>query len=382
MAHVEDRWTQPGPTGRRVKSDRHGSGLRWMAVWHEPDGRRRKKSFTTKDAALAHLDAVSHEKRSGTYVSPERGKITVGEWAQTWLAAQTHLKAGGRNTVEGIVRKHITAHWSSWPLGDVERHHVQAWITGLEVAPATTRRIHGTLLKMLQAAVDARRIVENPARGVNLPSGQPREHRYLTVLEVDRLLAAMHPQHQPITRCLAFTGLRLGEAAELRAKDVQLERKRVTVTRSVSLTTGTPVVSTPKTAAGRRDVPLPREVLVDVQAAIHGRAREQLVYPTAQGMQVRKDNYRRAFLIAAAKADLPGVRPHDLRHTAVSLAIASGASVKVVQRMVGHASAAITLDVYAGLFDQDLSIITDRMDTLIAGERARASAPEEPPASG
>ena len=57
---------------------------------------------------------------------------------------------------------------------------------------------------------------------------------------------------------------------------------------------------------------------------------------------------------------------HDLRHTAASLAISSGANVKAVQRMLGHASAAMTLDVYADLFDDDLDALAQRLDDAAA----------------
>src|SRR3712207_3302177 len=69
--------------------------------------------------------------------------------------------------------------------------------------------------------------------------------------------------------------------------------------------------------------------------------------------------------------DVTPSTPHDLRHTAASLAVASGATVKSVQRMLGHASAAMTLDVYSGLFDDDLAALADRMD---AAARAAAEA--------
>ena len=64
-------------------------------------------------------------------------------------------------------------------------------------------------------------------------------------------------------------------------------------------------------------------------------------------------------------AGLVNVTPHDLRHTAASLAIASGAHVKVVQQMLGHASAAMTLDVYAGLFRDDLDSVADALDRVV-----------------
>lgn len=376
--HIQDRWMKPGPTGRKIKSDRYGTGSRWQAVWREPDGTRRRKSFTHKDAAQAHLDNVAHTTRSGTYVAVERGSLTLGEWADRWIPAQTHLKPGGLSTVTGIVTKHITPCWGRCALNEISRADIQAWVTGLDVAPATTRRIHGVLQRMLEDAVDDMRIARNPARGVNLPSGAHREHRYLTVLEVDALIDSMPEHHRPITRCLAWTGLRFGEAAELRVKDLDLDARRISVTRSVSTTTGVALVSTPKTSAGSRAVPIADEVLDDLVTLAEDRQRDDLVYLTPYGAQYRKDNYRRVFQAAVRDAGLGEVRVHDLRHTAVSIAIAAGASVKLVQRMVGHASAAITLDVYAGLFEQELATISQRVSEYAKHERQPPLSPQHP----
>jgi integrase len=86
---------------------------------------------------------------------------------------------------------------------------------------------------------------------------------------------------------------------------------------------------------------------------------------------LRVSNYRtRVFVSAVAKcrkADdtFPVITPHDLRHTAASLAVSAGANVKAVQRMLGHAKASMTLDVYADLFDEDLDGVADRLDTAI-----------------
>jgi integrase len=86
---------------------------------------------------------------------------------------------------------------------------------------------------------------------------------------------------------------------------------------------------------------------------------------------MRNHNFRsRVFVPAAQQIGLPGLTPHDLRHTAASLAVQAGANVKAVQRMLGHASAAMTLDVYAGLFNDDLDAIADRLDAAAALARA------------
>ncbi|WP_196772588.1 tyrosine-type recombinase/integrase [Mycobacterium colombiense] len=94
----------------------------------------------------------------------------------------------------------------------------------------------------------------------------------------------------------------------------------------------------------------------------------------------------RGFLAAVArcqKADksFPRVTAHALRHTAASLAISAGANPKVVQRMLGHASAAMTLDVYADLFDSDLDAVADRLENVLKmcspGTRSHAHSVEE-----
>src|SRR4051812_16995434 len=86
---------------------------------------------------------------------------------------------------------------------------------------------------------------------------------------------------------------------------------------------------------------------------------------------MRNHNFRsRVFAPAATFIGMPKLTPHDLRHTAASLAIQAGANVKAVQRMLGHASAAMTLDTYAGLFDSDLESVADRMDQAISGAHA------------
>jgi len=94
-----------------------------------------------------------------------------------------------------------------------------------------------------------------------------------------------------------------------------------------------------------------------------GKAAQDLVFTAPHGGLLRLMNFRRrSFDPAVHVAGLDGLTPHDLRHTAASLAVASGANVKAVQRMLGHASAAMTLDIYAGLFDDDLEALAEKMD--------------------
>jgi integrase len=114
-------------------------------------------------------------------------------------------------------------------------------------------------------------------------------------------------------------------------------------------------------------VPVPRFLGDDLASVLAGKGSDDLVFPSQTGTPLRVQNFRRSqFDRAAAAAGLEGLVPHELRHTAASLAIASGASVKGVQSMLGHASAAMTLDRYGHLFGGELDAVADRMDAARA----------------
>jgi integrase len=121
---------------------------------------------------------------------------------------------------------------------------------------------------------------------------------------------------------------------------------------------GVIVVGTPKTHA-TRSVPFPELLSFHLAEAAEGKSPEQLLFGDGSvhvATPSAHDGWFAAAVRAAQEVDpgFPRVTPHDLRHTAASLAISAGANVKAVQRMLGHASASMTLDTYADLFDDDL----------------------------
>ncbi|MDP7738983.1 site-specific integrase [Mycobacterium paragordonae] len=172
--------------------------------------------------------------------------------------------------------------------------------------------------------------------------------------------------------------------------DFDMLRRRVNVSRSVTESGGL-VWSAPKTQE-RRSVPFPAVLADELAAMMVGKGREDLVFTDQRGGVLRNSNWRarvfedalravkaaavaqRAKEVAATGAattpEFPTITPHDLRHTAASLAVSAGANVKAVQRMLGHAKASMTLDVYADLFDEDLDGVADRLDAAIRSTTA------------
>nr|WP_196830661.1 site-specific integrase [Frigoribacterium sp. CG_9.8] len=177
-------------------------------------------------------------------------------------------------------------------------------------------------------------------------------------------------QSADIVLFLAYTGVRWGEMAALKADRVDISRRRVEIAEAVSEPRGLITWVTPKSHE-RRSVPFPEFLTPRLRLRCEGKHPDDLVFVGSAGAVLRAGNFRNrvfdAAVASAIKSDssITRVTLHDLRHTAASLAVSAGANVKAVQRMLGHASAAITLDVYADLFDDDLDALAEALNLVV-----------------
>jgi integrase len=379
-AGVEDRWTKTTRdehgNKKKVPSARNNTGKRWMARYVDDEGHERAKAFERKADAQAWLGEVTAALTTGTYVAPQAGLLTVDEMHTSWSATQAHLSPSTTTTRSSAWRIHVRPRWGQTSVVDVKTSAVKAWITQMmadEVGVPTMVHAYGLLRQVLGAAVDDHRIPRNPCDGVKLPKRQHSDRGYLSHTQVAALAAAVD-SHPEVIRFLAYTGLRWGEMAALRVQDFDMLRRRVNVSRSVT-ESGQLVWSTPKSGE-RRSVPFPASLADELSALMVGKGREDLVFVNMRGGVLRGSNHRPRVFDPAVdkcqKADetFPTITPHDLRHTAASLAVSAGANVKAVQRMLGHAKASMTLDVYADLFDDDLDVVADRLDAAIISARS------------
>jgi integrase len=160
--------------------------------------------------------------------------------------------------------------------------------------------------------------------------------------------------------------------AALRVGRINFLRRRAAIVESVTLVRGSPTWGTPK-GHDRREVPLPRFLVDELAAHVAGKGPDELVFTGVKGGVLRSKVFQEATLtVAAERIGAPGLSPHKLRHTAASLAIASGANVKVVQQMLGHRSATMTLDLYGHLFADQLDEVAEALD-VARGASAEAA---------
>lgn len=380
---------------------------RYMARFRDPVTRKssKKRGFTRRDDARAYGEEVEHAKRAGEYVAPAAGRVTVGDMGPAWLERKRHRKPSTYRSLATAWRVHVEPRWGAVAVADIATTAVQGWVTELSTGKEATGaaasavepgkdgrrwlvppksatvvgRAYGVLAGILDDAVTDRRARANVARGVTLPAKSPRPRTYLTHDQVQALAeqaGKVGEQYETLVYVLAYCGLRWGEATGLRVRNLDMLRRRLAVEENAVQVGSVVKVGSPKTHE-RRSVPFPEFLVLQLARRCEGKGRDELVFssPTEPGKHLKRSSSATAkswFVLSVARAAIPRVTPHDLRHTAASLAVSSGANVKAVQRMLGHASAAMTLDTYADLFDDDLDAVAVELDA--ARRRALATA--------
>ena len=364
--------------------DTKNYGKLYRVAYKRPDGTQtNKRGFKRKRDAENYLTSVESAKLHGAYIAPGDSLVKISTLGANWiLAHKGNVKPSTFHSDESAWRVHVEPKWGQRSVGTIRHTEVQTWVSNLakEKSPTTVNRVHGVLASILDGAVQDKRIAKNPARDIKLPTKRKAKKIYLTHLQVDRLSKAS--KYPDFILFIAYSGLRWGEATGLRVGDVDRTRRRAQIEENAVNVNGRIQIGTPKSNE-RRSIVYPAFLNDAIKRACENKRPEDLLWPSIEGKHLRSGNMDSGWFIGAVKrvraADeaaaavaekngeeappiMPRVTPHDLRHTAASLAISAGANVKALQRMLGHASAAMTLDRYADLFEDDLDSVAEALD--------------------
>jgi integrase len=305
----------------------------------------------------------------GTFVHPWlSANVTVAEWLEEWRASHSlHKRPTTLVRDESAIRRHLVPRLGDIQLAKLRQTDVQAFVADLrrDVGPGTTCSFYGVLRAALNAAVNAELLARSPARGIKLPQTPGTDVVTLRPQELHRLAAALPDRWGPMVYVAGACGLRFSEVAGLRVGRVDLAHHRLQVIETAPQVGGDR--AEPKTAAGRRTVPLPG-LITDVLDQHLSRYRlageaDALVFSAPRGGRLHAANWhKRAWIPARGAAGFPTLRFHDLRHSAVPLWIAMGANLLQVSRWLGHSTVQITADVYGHLFPETNDLVIGRLD--------------------
>ncbi len=291
---------------------------------------------------------------------------SVGDWLEAWLEdLPSRVKPATYRRYRGITRTHLVPALGTIALDRLSAADVMAMESRMTVSPATVRHAHVVLGTALQAAVAQGRMIANPVRAIKPPRVTHREKVILSREDAAKLLDAAKGDPFEAVYVLALTlGAREGEILALRWKDVDLDAGTVAITGTVVRgLDGELTVGAPKTQSGRRTLRLPRHAAAVLAGMPRGKPSDFL-FTSPTGLVTPQALLRQHFYPLLARAELPRMPFHDLRHTAATHMIEGGAPFPAVSNLLGHASITVTQSVYGHLSPRMTDQATAAMDAL------------------
>ena len=335
-----------------------------------PRRQRRRGGFPTKRKALAAMAELQADAGRGQLVEPSR--VTLGTFLlQEWLpAAKPTVRATTFHNYRSHAERHILPRLGDHRLTAISGGTLNALYAELlaggrldgrgGLSPASVRRVHALLHRALGDAVRWGRLPRNPAADAD-PPREPRD-RGMSTWTSEQLGAFLEhvrgDRLYPLWLLLATTGMRRGEAVGLRWTDVDLEARRAAIRQTLVAVGYEVQVSEPKTKRGRRSVALDTATVKALRDWRRQQLEERmtwgpawqstgLVFTREDGTTWHPMRISKLFDAHVKESGLPRIRLHDIRHSHASLALRAGVHPKVVSERLGHATVAMTLDVYS-----------------------------------
>ena len=358
---------------------------RWCVAVTLEGGKRKVLYGRTRQEVAKKLNAAIQARDSGRLVAAPRQ--TLGQFLDRWLRDVVKPTARVRTyqTYEEKVRLHIKPELGRTSLSALTPQQMQRLYAGkLEagLSPATVNLIHIVLYGALKQARRWGLVGRNVAEDATPPQRTRLDgsDKAYTASQVARLLDAIAShRYEPLWRTLLATGLRFGEAAALRWEDVDLDAGLIAVKRTLTRVPGGYDFTPPKTARGRRVIPLAPAAVATLRTHKERQDLERmwqpdrwapldLVFCNSLGKPLREDHVLAAFKKVTDKAGLPRRRLHDLRHTYATRLFANNKHVRAVQELMGHARSDMTLEIYTSSVPETLRDAADSLEGLLTSK--------------
>lgn len=344
-------------------------------------GRRHTVYGKTRREVQQKIRAAVAEAERGQLPAPEN--LTLERFLARWLedVVEGSVATATAAAYAYHVREHLVPGLGRHKLRSLKPEELQGLYARLlrdGLSPKTVKNAHGVARKALGQAVAWGLLATNVALAARPPRVEPRELSALGAEEVRRLWASVaDTRWEPFLILAIKTGLRQGELLGLKWADLDLEAGVLQVRRQLlrDKTFGPP--------KGRRRRRLDLGALEVAALAAHraeqeGRRRhwgaawagQDLVFTTDRGGPLGWRDVDRDFKLRLARAGLPPIRFHDLRHTNATLLLEAGIHAKVVQERLGHSDIGVTLNIYSHVTPTLGRDAARRLDALLAGDAA------------
>lgn len=354
----------------------------YQARWSDPARVRRAKNFKTKAEAQRYEAEMSTAVRRGEYSDPQAGKAMLRSVYENWRASTHSLKPKTINSYDSLWRCMVEPEWGDRSISGITRSAVRAWIsesksiTGKTVSASRMKQSFVLLKLILDHAVEMNLVNRNPIQSGSrsgrslLPRIEVKKQK--RALEKDELMALANSagNYTLLILIAGLLGIRWAELVALTPEDFDFKKKTITVSKSLSEISGYFELVTPKSGKVRV-LPLLNILERDLKALCLATIEGESIFKSTKGGYLRHSNFmKRVFSPALIKANVRRITFHELRDTAISQAIASGADVLAVSRIAGHANPSITLNVYGHILKDSMGSIQRALDESYADMRS------------
>jgi integrase len=361
------------------KHRNHGEGTiytdkkhlgRFVAQVSLPNGKRKTKRGTQAECRAWLLEQRKAVK-DNTYIRND--SVTVANIAERYLkdVAPAAVEESTLNKHRTLIRKHVVPELGTQKISTLRAEHLQS-LYSKKLSEGLARRtvidIHNRIYTILKLAQRWGMVTRNVAEDMTPPTAPKDKVTVLTTQEAKHFLDSTHGERlYAIYAVTLSTGLRRGEVLALQWSDIDFITRRIRVNKQIQYVPGKGLITkAPKTQSAFRDLPMPQ---VAYDALIEHRANSMgtgLVFATGKGTPFSPRNVLRDFHKALAKAGLPQIPFHNLRHSCASYHLAAGTNPKLVQQLLGHSTVAITLQVYSHLLPRVAEEAISKLDSVFA----------------
>ena len=351
---------------------------RWVVQIELGDGKRKLYYVKTQKEGVEKLRKVQRELEQGSLATgPQQ---TVEQFMVYWLEEvhKPNIRISTYVKYRKILHTYILPALGSIKLQKLTPQHVVSLYRQKEkdgLKPKTINSIHGVLHVALDVAVEWSLVSYNVCDKVSSPRIVKPEINPLTMEQAHTLLEVVRGHRLEVLLTMALTtGMRRGELLALRWADIDLDTGAVQVKHTVDYIAKYGYVENePKTKAGKRMIMLPSFVIdllkqhriqqLEMRLKVGAGWQDMnLVFTGLRGGYLNPRYMPKLFDKIIVQAGLPDIRFHDLRHSAATLLISMGISVKVVQEILGHSEISMTLGTYGHVLPVMHKEVTDKWD--------------------
>lgn len=312
---------------------------------YDPDGKAvygyvYDKTYTGVKEKLNRKKYAKNKEANGS-------NMLLSEWFTLWVERETDIKESTRQLYRRHLANHIFPKLGKVQLKRLCTEMLQDFVDGLNLSASTIKLVFNILESGLRCA-EKKELISNISSNVRLPKIHKRDIDILTPKEQSKLESVLLDKNDIGIYICLYTGIRIGELCALRWKDVDLENKVIHIRGTQTRHDGKLIITTPKSNSSVRNIPIPDCLFSKIKG--HKNNSEFVISNNGHAVDVRV--YRRHFKKLLKKAGLPDIKYHALRHTFSTRALEVGMDYKTLSEILGHASVAITMDLYVHSLDE------------------------------